>query len=340
VETRLYEFQLTQSQDGVTCPFVPLVTPQPIQPLPGSCEVPWDEMMLRADQAITAICRQTEPPGAIENNPRVNRVMATTTTPLPSQEITAICMSTAPPRAIATNTRVNRVTATIAPLPSQAMTFMQGRPEGPQQCAEQATRSQERQLSTQLQAKGTTSIASQSALAAISTIAGVHNIENQPVVNVPRTKRKANASKTKNTRQKISDSQPTSRPLVAHVSIVRTQPSMSPMCTFGCCHSGLLDLIQMASKNTKYGLKEGNFFHGKQCADCNHPIAELFATSKNKALFYYCPVDYNLAELDDDSKETSGLKPCNCILCITCYFKRETKKQIAKGPAMRSSRRR
>jgi hypothetical protein len=99
VETRLYEFQLTQSQDGVTCPFVPLVPPQSIQPVSGSCEVTWDEMMLRADQAITAICRLTEPPGAIENNPRVNRVMATTTTPLPSQEITAICMSTAPPGA-------------------------------------------------------------------------------------------------------------------------------------------------------------------------------------------------------------------------------------------------
>jgi hypothetical protein len=101
-ETRLNEFQLTQSQDGVPCPFVPLMPPQPIQPMPVSCQVPWDEMMLRADQAITAIV---------------------------------------------TNPIANRVTPTAKPLPSQAMTFMQGRPEGSHQCMEQAMRSQEHQVS-------------------------------------------------------------------------------------------------------------------------------------------------------------------------------------------------
>jgi hypothetical protein len=255
VETRLYEFQLTQSQDGITCPFVPLEPWQPFQPQPGNFDVPWDAMMLRTDKAITAICMQNEPTGNIENIPQVNRGMATKTLP-PSQEVTAMTMATAPPAAITTNTRVNRVTATIAPLPSQAMAFMQGRPEGPQQCTEQATRSQERQMSTQLQAKGTTSIASQSALAAISTLAVVHNSENQPMVNVQQKKRKANTSKAKHTSQKKRDKQPTAKPLNAHVSIVGTTPAMRPMCTFGCCHSGLLDLIQMASKNTKCGLKE------------------------------------------------------------------------------------
>jgi hypothetical protein len=50
-------------------------------------------------------------------------------------------------------------------------------------------------------------------------------------------------------------------------------------------HGSVLDLIQMVSTNIRHALKEGNFFCGKNCADCITPIAELFTTSNNKALF-------------------------------------------------------
>jgi hypothetical protein len=119
--------------------------------------------------------------------------------------------------------------------------------------------------------------------------------------------------------------------LVAPRVIERTPPVITHACRYGCCHGSLLDLVQMASRNTKHALKTGNFFYGKTCADCTMPIAELFATSKNKALFYYCTVDFNVAELDNDATVSCAPKPCDCILCITCYFARDTRKQASNG---------
>jgi hypothetical protein len=300
VETKLYEFQVTQSHDGVSGPFGTSVPPLPISAVPDSCEVPWNEMALRADKAIAAICTPNMQPRAVVTKPKHTMVMPTAYT-----------------------------------LPSQVTAFMQGRPNGPQQRAENEMRLQERQVTTQLQAKGTTSTEGRTALAAISTFAAGQNGENQPVVNPPQAKRKATASKTTKTQRKTHVKQ---KQTIAPVAIIETPPAPLPTCMFGCSHGGLLDLIQMASKNTKYSLNEGNYFHGKECMDCNKQIAALFATSNSKALFYYCPVDYRVAELDHDTAVTAP-QPCDCILCITCYFKRETEKQSARGTATRSSRR-
>jgi hypothetical protein len=58
-------------------------------------------------------------------------------------------------------------------------------------------------------------------------------------------------------------------------------------------------LIQMMPYNTNHGLKTGYFMHGKHCTKCKKSIGELFEVSKQNAVFYYCPVDYNLIELED-----------------------------------------
>jgi hypothetical protein len=307
VETRLYEFQITQSQDGVTGPFGPSVQPQIIQPVPATIDAPsWDEMILRADKAVADILM-----------PPISPLVLTTNT-------------------IGSPTKVQYKKQA----PTKTTTFMQGRPDGPVQRAEQTLRSQERQVSTQLQAKGTTSAANQEALATISALTGMENKKQLPKVTPPKAKRKAATLTGKLSKRNTSGSLTKSLPVLAAPRVIeRTPPVITHACKYGCCHGGLLDLVQMASGNTKHALKTGNFFYGKTCADCTMPIAELFATSKNKALFYYCTVDFNVAELDNDATVSCAPKPCDCILCITCYFARDTRKQASNGPAMRSSRR-
>jgi hypothetical protein len=303
VEKQLYDFQSTQTTTNTSDPVSQSVSlVMPIQPI---CEVQWDDMVYRADQAINDLLRPTREPRDVISKPIVNMVM-----PM------------------------------VSALPTEAMTFMQGRPGGPQQRAENAMRLQERQVTTHLQAKGTTSMTGQTALLAIGTNAVENNTENPPVINTQKTKRKAKvtSSKAKTTKQTKKVKTTQTAPLVAQVCITVKPPATRPTCMFGCCHGGLLDLIQMASKNTKYCLKQGNFFHGKDCVDCKEPIAELFATSNSKALFYYCAEDYRVSELDHETAITAP-KPCDCILCITCYFKRDSKKQSAGGTAVRSSRR-
>ena len=86
----------------------------------------------------------------------------------------------------------------------------------------------------------------------------------------------------------------------------------------------------MMPYDTKFCLEKGNYFYGKQCADCRADIGEVFCKSKNKALLYYCPVDYNVLELCDDNQAKEAA-PCECIVCQTCYYGRETEKNLAAG---------
>jgi hypothetical protein len=82
------------------------VPPETIQPMPASYDVPWNEMMLKADKAITDLLMLPAPTLALETDPIVSAA-----------------------------------TITKEPGPSQTISFMQGRPDGPHQLAEQALRS-------------------------------------------------------------------------------------------------------------------------------------------------------------------------------------------------------
>jgi hypothetical protein len=110
-------------------------------------------------------------------------------------------------------------------------------------------------------------------------------------------------------------------------------------CKYGCTHGGLVEMLQMPIYATKHCLQKGNYLHKKKCFDCKQSIEAIFEKSKNKAVFYYCQADYNVAELDDDNK-AEAQEPCACILCLTCYFKRETTKNATTGKTTRSSGRR
>jgi hypothetical protein len=287
-----------------------------------------EDIAMRADQAIQAICMPAKTPDTSVTPQMTSRIFATTKS------------STKPP------------TSSGIPGPSPAVMFMQSRPEGPQQQTVNARRSQERQVSTQLQAKATTSSAGQDALKAISTLTTALNEEKQPPVVTPpharkkakptkakTTVTKAKPTKTKNTKRKTGNKPTTTVPIVTQVDAGRQQSASLPTCLFGCGHGGLLDLLQMSRTDIKYSVKAGNYLHGKKCQDCKQQIADLFAISNNKAQFYYCQLDYNVAELDNDTAVASP-KPCNCILCLTCYFKRDQKKAAAQGTTVRSSRRR
>jgi hypothetical protein len=109
-------------------------------------------------------------------------------------------------------------------------------------------------------------------------------------------------------------------------------------CKYGGCkkHSGLLELVQIIPKWTKYHLEIGNYLHDKQYKDCKEWIDDSFGKSKGKGIFYYCHMDNKVADLsfDDWEQETTA---CACILCLPCYYKRDEKKKMASGKTTRSS---
>ncbi len=94
----------------------------------------------------------------------------------------------------------------------------------------------------------------------------------------------------------------------------------------------------MQPYDTKHYLGNGKYLHNKKCKDCNESIAALFNTLKRKAIFYYCQVDYNVEELTDESK-TKAESPCGSILCVGCYFQRDTNKSTTEGKPRRTSNR-
>jgi hypothetical protein len=210
----------------------------------------------------------------------------------------------------------------LIPTPSRAMGFMTTRPGGPIQEQNRNMKAKERQVLAHVQTKSTSSTTGRKALVELTATMTRNSTDNTKVVSGA-TKRKApHSTKPKQTKQR--NEVKTSGNDKAQGDIREKRPT----CMYGCQHVGWVELLQMTPNNTKYSLGKGNFFYGKQCTDCKIPIASLFEASKNKALFYYCPVDYNLSELDDENNEFAA-KSCACILCIPCYFERDTNQTAA-----------
>jgi hypothetical protein len=222
--------------------------------------------------------------------------------------------------------------------PTGAGLFMQSRPGGPIAAKAQIMKVAERKVSSSIQKKGTTSVQGHNALQTIATNTASYNKENQPET-TPGIKRKC-------TGKRKAKTTPTPKVRTTKTSTTKTttttpkSTTMAPkakMCNYGCTHGAWVGLKQMMPYDTKYCLEKGNYLYGKNCVDCKDSIGSVFQRSKNKALLYYCQVDYNVFELSDDNQEKEE-QPCGCILCLTCYYKREeTKKKQGGGKTTRSS---
>ena len=230
-----------------------------------------------------------------------------------------------------------RCTTTSAHGPNDPDLFMKARPGGPHATKTHSLKLMERQVLSKLQKKGTTSTRGHDALAAITTTVARKNKENE-IVPSTGAKRKTNntapekAKPTKNGRVKkttttvIAIPQPT--PPTVQVDTV--------VCQYGCRHGGWVDLKQMMPYDTRHCLEKGNYFDEKHCVDCRASIGDVFRKSKNRAQLYYCQIDYNVSELCDNDREKAE-QPCACILCLTCYYKREPKNNEVVGKKTRSS---
>jgi hypothetical protein len=193
----------------------------------------------------------------------------------------------------------------------------------------------EHQMSSQLQKKGTTSAQECKALDKVTTIMATKNKENEvkaPSVN----KRKKTGERlvliTPNKKRRKGMQKAASKQ-----KAVKSGPAISMVgCKYGCRHGGLLEFVQMIPKYTKYHSEEVNYFHDKQCKDCEEPIGDLFGIKGKRDIFYYCHMDNKVAKMsfDDQEKETPA---CTCILCLPCYYKRDEKKKMASEKSTRSS---
>jgi hypothetical protein len=214
---------------------------------------------------------------------------------------------------------------------AKAAAFMQTKPGGGKETVQREMQNTERRVSSQLQKKSTTSVTGQVALASVSTASAARNKTSIPVCTPENPKRKAPiATKPKQRKKKTSAIIPAVTPAAPIATI--------PKCRYGCSHGGLIEMLQMTPMDTKHYLAPGNYLHGKACLDCNKNLGDMFVAAKNKSRFllYYCQVDYNAFELHDDNADLKTT-PCACVLCVPCYFGRETKKDETSGAANRSS---
>jgi hypothetical protein len=228
----------------------------------------------------------------------------------------------------------------IAPVgvvqPTTATAFLQSRPGGPIQQETQRMVAVERRISSQLQRKATTSKAGQQALLAVTQDLAAQHKPTTPGPPTPIQKRKASRiTSTKTARGPVHKR---AKVQAAKVHIDKAKPPTVPACKFGCTHGGLVALQQMQPYDTKHYLGAGKYLHKKTCRDCSTSLVSLFEQSKRKTIFYYCQVDYNMTELTDDECGNAD-HPCATILCIGCYFARETKKNEGAGTTRRSSTR-
>jgi hypothetical protein len=298
-----------------------------------------------ADQRMetTAACRATATsvqPIQHETTPSISR------TALNQDALTPAHQNIRPPDAPknAPNTKKtaveDRKTKAHAHGHPDASQFMATRPGGPLATKMRNTKMMERKVIATLQKKGTTSAKGHDALTAITTTLARTNKENIKLAT--KSSKRTNAGqhtitakpvkkgkRTPTTTTKTTVQPPESTPAENIVTVV---------CQYGCCHGGWVGLKQMMPYDTKYCLEKGNYFFGKQCIDCTASIEDVFRKSKNKALVYYCQVDYNVSELCDNNGAKAA-RPCACILCLTCYYERETKKKLIDGKNTRSSRR-
>jgi hypothetical protein len=201
----------------------------------------------------------------------------------------------------------------------------------------------ERRISSQLQKKATTSPEGQQALLVLTKNLEKQNKENTPAKTTLIPKRKSTSATSKTTakgplqkRGKLQASGVQKKKKACAHSAKAKQTAVLA-CNYGCAHGGLVTMQQMQPYDTKHYLGEGKYLHKKNCKDCKKSLAALFEHSKQKTVFYYCQVDYNLTELTDDDAKAET--PCATILCIECYFARETKKNETAGTTRRSSAR-
>ena len=321
VEVQLYEFQLAQSTPRHLVPCAERNAPAASLP-DSQYQVPahaWEELDFLQDDLDNPLddCSPIKHPLVVPKavvTPAIDRL------PPPTVRPTELALCT------------------------PAVAFMRERPAGPRQTSALQMKALERRVSAQVQRKSTTTPAGRRALADISAMTQAGN--HKATITQPRpTKkmkgsRKVSAKPTKGGTAKQRNKGVTARrtPTQAMIPVVDNMGTAEPVCTYGCTHGGLVGLKQMMPYDTKFCLEKGNYFHSKCCVDCNASIAEVFGASKNKALVYYCPIDYNVDNLSDDNAAIADT-PCACILCITCYIGREEKKTATSGKGTRSSRR-
>jgi hypothetical protein len=228
----------------------------------------------------------------------------------------------------------------VIPYPSKTGVFMMTHPGGQLETRDRAMKVVERQVSSQLQKKGPTSAQGRNALVAIAETAASKNKENgrlAPSVN-KRKVRIISALKTKGNRKQggVGQGPKINKERVSEKSKKARKELPGSTCEYGCHHGGLVELLQMIPKDTKYHLESGNYFHQKKCRDCKEWVGDLFGKSRSRAIFYYCHMDNKVADLNDDDHEKEATA-CACILCLPCYYKREENKKGASGKSTRTS---
>ena len=225
---------------------------------------------------------------------------------------------------------------------SKAKMFMQSRPGGQLDIMNRDMKGVERRVSSQLQKKCSTSTQGRNALVTIATTMANENKESETVaqhVNKRKKLREVAVLITPNKKYKrgVRHQAADKRKAVKSMPTINTKTmSKGTPCKYGCHHGGLVELLQMIPKHTKYHLESGNYFHQKSCKDCNESIRDLFEKSKSKGIYYYCHMDNKVADLRDDDQEKEA-SACACILCLPCYYLREEHKTLATGKSTRSS---
>jgi hypothetical protein len=315
VELHLYNFQLKQSKQGILLPNTER-RPEPETSTDTDYDVPadaWQDLDLLA--------------GIIDH---------------PLEDCEPVVSPVRVTQSVEKPRYLEQIPPTVQPAeaarPSPALAFMQGRPAGPVQTTHDRMKALERRVTTQVQKKSTTAPEGRQALQSIAVQAGESNNKENETATKTKQKQKGSRKspvvkkKAKKTPTTKSNKTPPPAKTITHATVVNNEP----VCGYGCRHGGLVGLKQMAQYDTKYCLEKGNYFDSKCCVDCKTSIAEVFAASKNRALLYYCPLDYNIHNLQEDNSAVADT-PCACILCIACYFRREEKKQAASGKVTRSS---
>ena len=241
-----------------------------------------------------------------------------------------------------TDTSMTEDNLTVEPImvvsPTEAATFMNARPGGPLQENSQRMVAVERRAGSKLRKKASTSKEGSRALVEISTNLAQQNKAQAPMKSTPIKKGKA-SSETSNKRTKGPKRKATTGQKAKGAAPTATNVQTTVLsCKYGCAHGGLVTMQQMQPYDTRHYLGEGKYLHKKKCKDCKKQIAALFEHSKRKSVFYYCQTDYRMSELTDDNFAKAE-PPCATVLCVECYFARETKKNTSAGKTRRSSTR-
>jgi len=368
VKLKLGHFQLVQSSKGGKVPFQRTDTNTPRKECqdnggtkPGAKEI--DQLSL--ETTLGGIVKtENETPRSQQSGRKTETIMTQRQVVKPTQETmkpaggivnqeskhsryqkSELKTATMPQR---TNNRPAHMTEDrheIVPSPStMAEEFMQSRPGGQLEARDREMKVVERRVSSKMQKKGTTSAEGRNALDEITTIMADKNKDNEatdPCVKKRQKKGERAVLITPNKRKQKDIQTATSKHKRVGSDPALKKKTKTPKeeCIYGCIHGGLLELVQMIPKWTKYHLGNGNYFHDKQCKDCNGSIHDLFDKSKGKGIFYYCHMDNQVADFSDDEQEMETTA-CGCILCISCYYKRDEKKKLASGKSTRSSGRR